>query len=427
MFHKLFPKLRKWAIKTMPDSRMQKKIRYKMVDVVILDIIKSLFGYRSLHSFVTEFRNNPIAVDNLKKYFKINAIPDDDTIRNILSIIPTKSVNELLKLINQRLERKKIINKLKFMERYELLSIDGTGQFSSYKIKCSKCTTKNIDGNTLYMHNQLVATIVSTTSKVSVTLQYEPIENNDDGEYVKNDCEINSAKRLLEGTRKAFPKRSFCILGDNLYAVVPIVSKIESYNWKFIITAKPSRNKELFSWYEMMKNDHKYHQRVDNEGHIHQYRWYEQIPLRVENSEDKYYKVNLIEYTEYDKDGEQLFYSSWITNYELNIKSVIEVAKGGRSRFLIENKTFNEQKNLGFETNHNFGHFGNLPSVFFGLAQIAHTFSQLFSFWKDGKINIKKVGSSRRFWERFAVLFSSIQMSAPLFPIIYLKFEFDST
>jgi hypothetical protein len=398
-----------------------------MVDVVMLDIIKFLLGYRSMRSFVKEFKNNKIAIKNLNKYFGISLVPDEETIKNILSIIATEEVNKLLKLIHQRLERKKITPRLKFMEIYDLLSIDGSGQFSSYKIHCPKCTTKDIDGKTLYMHAQLVASLVSTHCKTSLTLQYEPIENNSSGEYLKNDCEINSAKRLLGNIRKSFPKRTFCILGDNLYAVIPIVSLVEKYDWKFIITAKPGRNKELFSWYEMMSDEHQSHQLIDDDGHIHQYRWFDQIPLRQENSKDRQYKVNLLEYTECNKFGEQLFYSSWITNIELNRKSVVEIAKGGRARFLIENKTFNEQKNLGFETTHNFGHFGNLPSVFFGLAQIAHTFSQLFSFWKDGKSIIKKVGSSRRFWERFAVLFSSIEMSAPLLPIIYLKFEFDSS
>ncbi len=427
MINKLFPKLKLWIYQTIPDSRMEKKIRYKMVDIVVLDILKFLFRYRSLNAFVLEFKNNQIAIENLKKYFKIHEIPDEETIKNILSLIPTTAMNQLLRKLNQRIERKKITTKLKFMEKYELLSIDGSGQFSSYKISCPKCTTKKIDGKTLYMHSQLVATLVSTCSKSSFTLQYEPIENNKDGEYVKNDCELNAAKRLLDSTRRSFPKRSFCVLGDNLYAVVPFISKVEEYNWKFIITAKPERNKELFSWYDLMEDERKHYQKVDNDGHIHRYSWYCQIPLRQENRKDKHYKVNILEYTEYDKDGEQLFHSTWITNIELNIKTVNEVAQGGRSRFLIENKTFNEQKNLGFQTTHNFGHFENLPSVFFGLAQIAHTFSQFFSFWKVGKSIIKKVGSSRRFWERFAVLFSSIKMNSSIVPIIYLKFEFDSS
>ena len=97
----------------------------------------------------------------------------------------------------------------------------------------------------------------------------------------------------------------------------------------------------------MMSDEHQSHQLIDNDGHLHQYRWFDQIPLRQENSEDKHYKVNLLEYTEYDKNVDKLFYNSWITNLELNIKSVIEIAKGGRARFLIENKTFEFAKEFG--------------------------------------------------------------------------------
>lgn len=140
-----------------------------------------------------------------------------------------------------------------------------------------------------------------------------------------------------------------------------------------------------------MEDERERYQKIDDDGHIHSYSWYLKIPLRQENNVDKHYNVNILEYAEYDKDGEQLYHNTWITNIDLNIITVTEVAKGGRARFLIENKTFNEQKNLGFETTHNFGHFGNLPSVFFDLAQIAHTFSQFFSFWKVGKSIIKKL------------------------------------
>ncbi|MCB9027051.1 MAG: hypothetical protein H6625_12075 [Bdellovibrionaceae bacterium] len=110
--------------------------------------------------------------------------------------------------------------------------------------------------------------------------------------------------------------------------------------------------------------------------------------------------------------------------HENNVK---EVAAGGRARFKIENVTFNEQKTRGCFVEHNFGHFGNLPNVFFGLAQIAHLFSQMFYLWREGKRLIQKVGSQRRFRERLATLFSSIKMPIYDLPILQVKLELNSS
>jgi hypothetical protein len=140
-----------------------------------------------------------------------------------------------------------------------------------------------------------------------------------------------------------------------------------------------------------------------------------------------HFLLNLLEYTELSKEGRVLYYSTWVTDIPLNEGNIKDIAQGGRARFNMENVSFNEQKTRGHHTEHNFGHFGNLPNVFFGLAQIAHLLSQAFSLWKEGQRLIQEVGSARRFWERMDTLYSSVRVPTHELPILYIKFVADSS
>jgi len=317
------------------------------------------------------------------------------------------------------------------MDKFYLLSLDGTGQLSSYNINCPKCLTRNSEDDhkkTLFMHGQLVSSFIDVNNNISTTMAYEPIAN--DGEttvYKKNDCELNACKRLLKRLKSLYPKRSFCITADNLMATTTLAKKILNLGWHFIITAKPERNKELFSWYDYLSENKRKDSFLDKKGHTHEYTWSNKLPLKQEVREEDYFYVNLLEYAELDENKNLIYYNTWITDFKLNEGNVKKITQGGRARFAIENKTFNEQKTRGYQTEHNFGHFGNLPSVFFGLAQIAHIFSQLFSLSKIGKKLIQKVGCAQRFWERFATLFSSIILPDDGVPIFYIKLEIDSS
>ncbi|MEI2421337.1 hypothetical protein V6O07_13770, partial [Arthrospira platensis SPKY2] len=65
-------------------------------------------------------------------------------------------------------------------------------------------------------------------------------------------------------------------------------------------------------------------------------------------------EVNVLDYWEV-RAGEELNFS-WITDLHLTRNHVALVMKGGRSRWHIENQTFNTLKNQDYEFEHNFGH-----------------------------------------------------------------------
>lgn len=385
--------------------------------------------YRSLRSYSIENKNNPFSIKNFQRWITISDIPSDDEFRYCMQTVSTNSLNLLLKDYHQTIDRKKLLVDNKLFNRHDLITLDGTGQLNSTKINCEQCLTKVLANEEVHFyHGQLLASLTNVNASYALPLQFEPIQRGDtETQYTKNDCELNAGKRLICKLRTQFPKRSFCFLADNLFAVESIISLIQERNWHFIITAKPERNKEVFFMFDYLHEQKQSLDIIDKEETNHSYRWSNGLPLKQFHKNEKIILVNLIEYQEIDSKGEVIYKSAWITDFEITKDNVRTLSKAGRARFVIENRNFNEQKNLGLHTEHNFGHFGNLPNVFFGLAQIAQLITELFSFWKTGKRWIEAIGSKRRYFERLAVVIGELVLPEDDSPLWYLKFDFNSS
>jgi hypothetical protein len=400
-----------------------------MEQMVFCGLMVFILRYRSLRSFIYENRDNDFALKNFQRWLSFKGLPSDDELRYSLQTVPTRSLNKLLQQLHSDLDRKKILKNQSFLGHHQLVSLDGTGQISSEKIHCERCLTRIAsDGTVLYYHGQLLASLTNQKAEYALPLQFESIERDDvDTKYSKNDCEINAAKRLIPKMKTQFPKRNFCFLGDNLFAAESMTELILENSWHFIFTAKPEKNRELFLMYAYVHERQQSYKYTDRVGRVHHYRWSNQLPIKQARYKEDVRLVNLLEYQEIDATGKLLFKSAWMTDFVLSQDNVCAIAEAGRARFVIENRNFNEQKNLGFHTEHNFGHFGNLPNVFFGLAQIAQLVTELFRLWRPAKAWIAAVGSKRRYFERLAVIISTQVLVDDGLPIIYLKFELNSS
>ena len=429
-----FPGFIQW-LGDIPDTRIKAKCEYTMAQVAFCVVMLFLTRQRSLHAFCCENRDSEWTLHNFRKWISIANVPTDDEIRYVLESVPTAPLNELLCKIHGRIERKKIFANQKFLDAMELVSIDGSGQLSSYNLCFDNALTRkatNADGTerTLFLHGQLVATLTIPSATYAMPLFFEPIERQGAGaeEFVKNDCEINAAKRLLGKLKNLYPKRSFCFLGDNLFAVATIVEILKEKSWHFLFTAKPERNRELFSWSDMLPERWQTVDVVESNGNHTIYRFQQKLPLAQFLKEENAIWVNMLEMKEIRPDGTQAYFNTWVTNIEINRHNVVKVAQGGRARFAsIENRVFNEQKNLGFQMEHNFGHFGNLPNVFFGLALVAQCLTQLFCSWGPARPWIKNAGSTRRYFEQLSIMISKTLIEDDGLPILYCKFEFGDT
>jgi len=61
-------------------------------------------------------------------------------------------------------------------------------------------------------------------------------------------------------------------------------------------------------------------------------------------------------YTEYDPQGRVRKTFRWVTDFTITAENAEWLMRGGRSRWKIENETFNTLKNQGYHFEHNFGH-----------------------------------------------------------------------
>ena len=103
------------------------------------------------------------------------------------------------------------------------------------------------------------------------------------------------------------------------------------------------------------------------------------LPLNASHSD---IRVMFVEYSEYAEDGTRLRHFAWITDLEVTRENAPQIVAAGRSRWKIENETFNVLKNHGYQLEHNYGHGKqNLSTVLAMLMMLAFLVDQTQQLW----------------------------------------------
>ena len=96
---------------------------------------------------------------------------------------------------------------------------------------------------------------------------------------------------------------------------------------------------------------------------------------------------------------------SWVTKLPLTQENVYEVMRAGRSRWRIENETFNTLKNQGYNFEHNYGHgYKELCSVMTMLMLLAFLIDQV------QQLCCKVYQKARQHVGTFSVLFQKMRV-----------------
>ena len=274
------------------------------------------------------------------------------------------------KAIFAHVQRNKALERYKILKDHYLLSVDGTGQFSSSSIHCNNCGIKNHrDGTVTYYHQMLGAAIVHPDEKVVIPIAPEPIVKGDGDN--KNDCERNASKRLLKDFRREHSRLKTIVIEDALAANYPHLSLLDDLKLQYIIGVKSGDHDYLFDWIKHAKGDEHTHTRDKIK---HRFCYYHDIPLNDEHND---YKVNVIEYWEEKPTGKKQYFS-WVTSFKITKENVYELMCAARARWKIENETFNTLKNQGYNFEHNYGHGqNNLCSNFTMLMMLAFLIDQV--------------------------------------------------
>ena len=349
----------------MPDSRTGKNTQYKMTDFVMSAF--SIFFMQSA-SFIEGQRRLREATgkDNLKTLFGIEKIPEDTQIRKQLDEIKPEEIYPVWEEMYKYLEKKGLLKQFTGYDGNYLIAVDGTVYQSSEKIHCKRCSSRTKDGKTRYYHYVLSPALVQSGAKKNKVIAMEPeyIEPQDGKE--KQDCEQAALKRWLEKHGTKYSGKA-TILGDALYANETICRELLSKKLDFILTCKAGSNKYLFNeavkYYEdngelpevqIRKWNGKY-------GEIYIYRYANDLCIKDPMyNRGEILHVNWCDLTIVREDTlEETFYNSYITNFPINDQNVADIVQDGRSRWSVENGSYNILKNYGYHGEHNFGHGDN--------------------------------------------------------------------
>lgn len=295
-----------------------------------------------------------------------------------------------------RLRRGKILEDFRFLGKY-LISLDGSGYFSSTAIHCPNCCTRHYkNGQITYQHQILAAALVHPDSRIVFPFAPEPIIKSDGQE--KNDCERNAAKRWIEKFRREHFLLPATILADGLSSNEPFVTILRESGLSFILVAQESDHKYLFDWLNAAdKEDAPTLDETTKDGTYKTWQYMKDVPL---NSAKDTCRVNVVRYIE--TKGGNIRTWVWVTDLEVNEKTARQIARGGRCRWKIENETFNTLKNQGYNFEHNYGH-GNkyLSTLMAHIMLLAFFVDQILQgLDKQFQACYAKMKSKASLWER---------------------------
>ena len=346
-------------------------------------------------------RERDLIKKNLKNLFAVEQLPSDTYVRERLDEVAPNELRRCFTRLFGAVQRSKKLEAYQGIEGSYFVSLDATGFFSSKTIHCDECCEKHHrDGTVTYYHQMLQAALVHPELKQVLPFAPEPISKQDGAK--KNDCERNAAKRLIADMRREHPHLDITILADGLYSNEPFLALLKQHGMRYIINAKPGDHQWLFDY---VQNSHlEEHKHLDSQGFRHEFRFINDVPL---NETHEQRRVNFIEYKEVSPKGKEKVFT-WITDFKVSKLNVYRLMRGGRSRWRIENETFNTLKNQGYQFEHNFGHgYKHLSHVFAHLMLLAFAIDQIQqmackAFQKALK---RHHGRLSYFWEKLRPVF----------------------
>ena len=137
--------------------------------------------------------------------------------------------------------------------------------------------------------------------------------------------------------------------------------------------------------------------------------WFNQAPLNDTHPDLlvnflECYEVHLHPKTK--KESGPIHRWTWITDIPINSKNAMDLATLGRTRWHIENETFNTLKNQGYHFEHNFGHGKkHLSTVFAHLMMLAFLIDQIQELCCKAFQAIAERNRRYRLWERLRNIF----------------------
>jgi hypothetical protein len=361
------------------------------------------------------FDNRRLAdADNLQRIYGIGQVACDTQLRTVLDPVHPDLLRSGFRGVTAQLQRGKGLQQLAYYQGHYLLSLDGTGSYSSRNLSSASCLIKKSrDGSELYYQQLLGAALVHPDHRVVIPLAPEMIIPQDGA--TKNDCERNAAKRFLPKFRCDFPRLPVIVIEDGLSSNGPHIRDLQQHNMRFILGAKPGDHPLLYENLDKARKNGTCTTFAEpdkkNPEIMHSYCLINDTPLNQANLD---LKVNFMVYEEQNVKTGKVQRFSWVTDFPLTEENAYILMRGGRSRWKIENETFNTLKNQGYNLEHNYG-LGkeHLSEVFVMLMMLAFLVDQAQQLCSPlFQAALERKGSKRALWEEQRNLFCSYELNS---------------
>jgi hypothetical protein len=391
-------------LSSLPDYR--KSPDYKTEEVLMATIAIFLFKRGSRNGMDNLSRKGRFAA-NYKRVFGCR-LPDMDTCDKLLRKLPQECLEKLKQEMIRVLVRRKVFDKFRLDRLYHNVAIDGTGLHSfDYEPYpgCPKKTSKS--GKTTYTVYVLEAKIVCSNG-FSISIATEWIRNPEEGNYDKQDCELNAFIRLVKKLKKLYPRMPILILADGLYPNNTVFEACQRCGYRFIFTLKDGNLKSVWERFEFLSrkgldNRASWHCEKNNWREKHSYRFKSNLPYKT-------HELNLVEV---EITWEQLVSAEkrthtlekvrfvHITDIPIDKINYWKISEYGRLRWNIENEGFNTQKNQGYGLSHKYSRVSHVATCnYYQCLQIAHMINQLAyltehvrkTYFKDNKETMDALG-----------------------------------
>ena len=370
------------AISQFPDVRLGTNKRYQTKDATLSAFSVFFTQCPSFLAYQESMEQNK-GNNNGRTLFGIDKIPCDNQIRALLDPVPASCIAPVFDQAFNMLQETNVIDDFRSFNNDLLIAIDGTWYFSSKKIHCQNCLTKeHKDGTITYYHSTLLPVVVAPGSSRVIPLAPEFIRPQDGKE--KQDCENAAAKRWINGKGDEYSSLGITILGDDLFSRQPICQLVLDKNLNFIFVCKPSSHKWLSEWLAEADPAEDLHEfsltKWTGKEHLKlTYQYANGVPLK--DGEDALL-VNWAQLTTTNEEGAVTFRNSFVSNHEITRENVVAFIQAGRTRWKIENENNNTLKTKGYHFEHNFGHGkDNLSETLLSLnifSFLLHTMLEIF-------------------------------------------------
>jgi len=367
------------------DDVRQKASPYELAAHLTACLAMFLFKSGSRNQY-NQYRGDETFKRNFKRLFGFG-MPHGDSFQNVIALLNTEQIEALKHKMVQKLLQRKTFHLSRYRDNWFCIAVDASG-VGSYDHKrdeqCLHTTSKN--GKVTWFHNVLEARLV-TPLGFSISVATEWIENPEDGEYDKQDCERNAFTRMAEKLKTLYPRLPILILADGLYPYEDFFAICKANNWAYCVTFKdgnlPSvwkQANELIS--VQLSNTHSEKCLLPSGKTIEQeFRWvtglnYHGYPLNCLEC------VETVSPANSDTSGAkpQATRFAHITNLPVNGSNIAGTSRVGRLRWKIENEGFNTLKNGGYGMEHQYARKSYTAlKNYFQFMQMAHIIHQLMT------------------------------------------------